>query len=113
MTRAVRSLSRTAVRIQTVESRGSALALCSNSLLCIYSASLSSSRASRGPMAVLLASLRLTAGREQPGSVWYSNVSTPLSGTYLRRVTVVRARVVTHARERTAATSSEARSHSR
>jgi hypothetical protein len=51
-------------------------------------------------MAVLLASLRLTAGREHPGSVWYSNVSTPISGTYLRRrVTVVGARALTHMHE--------------
>jgi hypothetical protein len=35
---------------------------------------------------VLFANFRLTAGREQPGSVWYSSVRIPLSGTYLQRV---------------------------
>jgi len=38
---------------------------------------------SNGPTAVLSASLRLTAGLAQPGSVWYSRVNIPVSGTYL------------------------------
>ena len=51
-----------------------------------HAASLASILSSSGPIAVLFASLRLTAGRQHPSSVWYNSVSTPFSGTYLQSV---------------------------
>ena len=51
----------------------------------LHVSSVPSSDSSNGPIAVLLASLRRTAGRAQPGSVWYSSVKMPVSGTNLQR----------------------------